>query len=62
MKRSKNIHGDVIHLSTNTMKNPIKDTACAVIAVACLALGLVGLVIGCLLGQPISLFTKEDKP
>lgn len=41
--------------------NTIKEAACAVVAVGCLALALVGLVISCLLGEPISLFTEEDK-
>ncbi|MEI6493691.1 MAG: hypothetical protein WCO94_14170 [Verrucomicrobiota bacterium] len=39
----------------------LKEAAYAVVAVACLALALVGLVVGCLLGQPITLFKEEDK-
>ena len=63
VKQSNNNHGDGIPISTKTMITKIKKAACAVVATACLALALVGLVIGCLLGQPITLFPpQEDKP
>ncbi len=55
--------GDLYYVSTKTMKiiHILKEAAYAVVAVACLALALVGLVVGCLLGQPITLFKEEDK-
>ena len=38
----------------------LKQAAYAVVAVGVLAVALVGLVVGCLLGQPVTLF-KEDE-
>lgn len=50
------VFGDLHYVSAKTMK--IIHT---IIAIACLALALVGLVIGCLLGQPVTLFKEDDK-
>ena len=59
------VFGDPHYVSAKTMKiiHILKQAAYAVVAVGVLAVALVGLVVGCLLGQPITLFpAPEEKP
>ena len=61
MKRSKNIHGDVTHLSTKTMKNQIQEFACKVVDGFILLGTVIGMVLYVLLGGVVDLNKRDAR-